>query len=145
MHCLSVRALRRPSGSFLWTRTTTWSVTTVRWGLHCNTHTHTGWIGLCSLTSSLLDTRHESLDPPTHIFTECKITSQCSVEWTTHRDKKVPHRHVPSQPKLTATLWVINKAYASVELWTLLGTCCLNQTCYLTPSDRSSVPGTLWH
>lgn len=39
-----------------------------------------------------------------------------------------------SQPKVTATLWLIDKAHSSVKPWTPLGVQCSNQTCEI-PAD----------
>lgn len=39
-----------------------------------------------------------------------------------------------SQPKVTATLWLIDKAHSSVKPWTPLGVRCSNQTCEI-PAD----------
>lgn len=58
------RALRKPSGSCPWTRTTTWSVTTVRWVLRTvHTHAHTHTASQNSLRRTRLDSNQFSVAP----------------------------------------------------------------------------------
>lgn len=64
------------------------------------------------------------------------VKSVLGVMWNDwHRDINKLHRHIPYQPKLATSWWLINKAYSSVELLTLLGACGLNQTCHSTHPD----------
>lgn len=59
---------------------------------------------------------------------ECESPLQSAVEWMRHTQTEKKHTD-GYQPKVRATLWLIDKAHSSVELWTPLGACCLNQTC----------------
>lgn len=152
-----IRDLRKPSGSFLWTRTTMWSVITVRWGLSsARTYTYTqarrhrriwlSWFRViqlfrllrhgshCLATDTLLghhsNTQTQWAEPRTAaVGPDQTLFSSDKCESSMLSAVEWKTQAEIYQPKVTATSWLIDKAHSSAELWTLLGACCSNQTC----------------